>query len=104
MVMRTQSSFVAGPEIVDLHNCAIAHGLTILIPIKSLILQTKRSENVMSVAIKLKLWLYNFVPRALYFSEKSAGVPPVCQKSTVSPRLKNLLWIRSINPAAARPV
>ena len=39
-----------------------------------------------------------------YFSANKAGVPPVCQKSTVSLVGKNPCRIRSIIPAAARPV
>src|SRR5258707_12043956 len=39
-----------------------------------------------------------------YFSANSAGCPPVCRNKTVSFVLKNPVRIKSIIPAAARPV
>lgn len=47
---------------------------------------------------------HQFSRRSRYFSANRAGCPPVCQNKIFSSFLKKPLRIRSIRPAAARPV
>jgi hypothetical protein len=62
-------------------------------------------NNAMDLIVDLIFTPYStYKTLSTYFSANSAGCPPVCQNNTVSSFLKNPLRMRSIIPAAARPV